>query len=404
MFSLLLLKGENNMKKEGSPPFYVSLRCFLIYRQNEKILLCINLGRTLLFSCQNNKQYTIRGVMADVAYEGGKVYLQKVKGETKATMDSAIVSHGKFSFKGSVDSTMLGMVALDETVSTKGEKRVLLLLEPGIFQVRFDSVVTVSGTKPNEAYDAFRAEQHLLVQNIEQVVRKYNAARDAGTLTDSLDQVIGEEYDAIDTELVDLNYQYVKENIGNELGKYQFKKIARKFEPEEQREMLDLTDGAFKSQEEIQKIIERLENLESVAVGNQFVDFTLKDPVGNAVSLSDYVGKGKYVQVVFWASWCGPCRREMPHLVVAYEQYRTKGLEMVGVSLDKEQEAWVQGVKNMNMTWPQMSDLKYWQSRAVELYAINGIPHTVLLDKEGVIIANSLRNRELMNKLAELMP
>ena len=144
--------------------------------------------------------------------------------------------------------------------------------------------------------------------------------------------------------------------------------------------------------------------MELVAIGKQFVDFTLKDPDDEEVSLSDYVGKGKYVLVDFWAAWCPPCRREMPNVVSAYEKYKSKGFEVVGVSFDHNREQWLTGIDTLNMTWPQMSDLKYWDSPIVELYAIQSIPHTVLLDKEGVIIEKNLRGEALEAKLAELMP
>ncbi len=116
--------------------------------------------------------------------------------------------------------------------------------------------------------------------------------------------------------------------------------------------------------------------------------------------------RGKYVLVDFWASWCGPCRNEMPNVVAAYDKYKEKGFEVIGVSFDKNHADWIQGgIKDLNMTWPQMSDLQYWDSPLVDMYAINGIPHTVLLDKEGgIIIEKNLRGNELFDKLAELMP
>ncbi len=94
----------------------------------------------------------------------------------------------------------------------------------------------------------------------------------------------------------------------------------------------------------------------------------------------------------------------MPNVVAAYDKYKSKGFEVVGVSFDQDHERWTQGIKDLNMTWPQMSDLQYWDSPVVDLYAINGIPHTILLDKDGVIIEKDLRGDALDAKLAELMP
>ena len=113
--------------------------------------------------------------------------------------------------------------------------------------------------------------------------------------------------------------------------------------------------------------------------------------------------KGKYVLLDFWASWCGPCRREMPNLVEAYAQYKNKGFEIVGVSLDQSGEAWKDAIQKLNITWPQMSDLKYWNSEGAQLYAVSSIPHTVLIDGEGTIIARGLHGEELQKKLAEVL-
>jgi peroxiredoxin len=138
-------------------------------------------------------------------------------------------------------------------------------------------------------------------------------------------------------------------------------------------------------------------------VGTKFIDFEMPAPDGKMVKLSDYAGKGKLVLVDFWASWCGPCRQDMPGVVELYAQYKDKGFEIVGVTLDRDGDAWKKSLTDMHMTWPQMSDLQYWQSAAAQLYAVNSIPHTMLIDGEGTIIARGLRGEALSAKLAEVL-
>ena len=178
---------------------------------------------------------------------------------------------------------------------------------------------------------------------------------------------------------------------------------SRMFNAEQQREILNMTSEEFKAKKDVKRILEQLEAQEAVAIGKEFIDFSMKTPEGETVSMSDYAGKGKYVFIDFWAAWCGPCISEMPNVVAAYEKYKNKDFEIVGVSFDDNKDDWIKGIKDLNMTWPQMSEVSGWETEVVKLYAIQGIPHTVLLDKEGIIIAKDLRGKQLHDKLAELL-
>lgn len=358
----------------------------------------------VVLSCEQNKEYAINGSITDAAFEGTKVFLQQMTDDAMITTDTAEVKDGKFTFTGVADTTMLRFISLDEGVNPSQESRIPVLIEAGKLTVTFDSVVTVKGTKVNESFTDFRMKQRELGKSIREVVERYNNAMASGTMSDTLDAEINKSYESINNQMTDLNFNFIKDNIKNDLGKYSFMASSSMFEPEKQKEILSLADDDFKAKENIQRVVQRLENLEKVAVGKKFVDFTLKNREGEDVSLSDYAGKGKYVLVDFWAAWCGPCRQEMPNVVAAYEKYRSKGFEVVGVSFDQEKDKWIQGIADLNITWPQMSDLMYWDSPVVDMYAINGIPHTLLLDKEGVIIGKDLRGTALDAKLAELMP
>jgi peroxiredoxin len=152
----------------------------------------------------------------------------------------------------------------------------------------------------------------------------------------------------------------------------------------------------------VKMLKDHVTTLKRAAVGQPFPDITLKTPDDQPVSISDFAGKGKYVLLDFWAAWCGPCRQINPRLVELYKRYSDRDFEIVGISLDQNKEAWVKAIKDDKLDWPQMSDLNYWQSAAARLYSVSSIPHTVLLDKDGKIIAKGLRVEELAAKLAEL--
>lgn len=137
-------------------------------------------------------------------------------------------------------------------------------------------------------------------------------------------------------------------------------------------------------------------------VGEKFRDLVEPDPDGKSHKLSEYVGQGEWVLVDFWASWCGPCRAEMPNVVAAYEKYHGKGFEIVGLSFDKDKDEWVNAIKEWGMPWIQLSDLKYWETVAAGVYSVTGIPDSLLIDPEGTIIARGLRGEELEAKLSEI--
>jgi peroxiredoxin len=143
----------------------------------------------------------------------------------------------------------------------------------------------------------------------------------------------------------------------------------------------------------------RLEDL--VPIGSPAPDFTQNSPEGRPISLSSL--RGKVVLIDFWASWCRPCRMENPNVVKVYNTYRPKGFEILGVSLDRSKEAWLDAIKQDGLTWKHVSDLAFWNNAVAQQYGVSAIPYTVLVDRDGKVLAKNLRGSALEAKLAEVL-
>lgn len=157
----------------------------------------------------------------------------------------------------------------------------------------------------------------------------------------------------------------------------------------------------YPTNDDIKSLQEAVTKVKVTAIGQIAPDIALTNPDGKRVSLWSL--RGKVVLIDFWASWCGPCRRENPNVVKLYEKYKHKGFEIYGVSLDRDRKAWIEAIKEDGLPWIHVSDLKFWQSEAAKLYNISAIPTTVLLDKEGKIIAKNLRGKALEEAIEKVL-
>ncbi len=360
----------------------------------KRIAYLLVAGSMVLTACNNEPAYKISGTIENVA-DGETVYLQEMQGRDMVILDSAIVKNGTFTFKGRQDSTVYRYITYQPQ-----ELWADLFLENGNILVKLGEESQATGTPNNDIYQGFKDK---FVTYNQEMGELYQKARTDSTLTNEQREELMKQIETKDAEAMDMVYNTIAANIANPVGIYLLPNYAAAFDLEKQAALADQIPAEYKTNERIARLISNIEVAKKTAVGQKYIDFAMNDPKGKEVKLSDFIGKNKYTLVDFWASWCGPCKKEMPNVVAAYKEYNKKGFGIVGVSLDNDGDKWKEAIKTWGMTWPQMSDLKGWNCEGAAIYGVRSIPATVLIDQEGNIIARNLRGDAIKEKLSELL-
>jgi peroxiredoxin len=358
---------------------------------------------TAICAQAQDSSYTIQGKFKNV--KTGKIYLTTYV-DNKQNTDSANIVDGKFSFKGFAATPMNGYLSHKAFDGGYLANYVSLFLEPGTILVKGEGdslpLLKIGGTALNE--DNVKLKEMLKDVSVweEANGKVYEEAAKAKN------QVVMDSLDDVDYRIIaakrNVIGDFVKKNPNSLRGAMAIQQNFGYYaEASEVEPLYDALSDKIKNTKQGIDIKKMLDTYKTVAVGQMAPDITQLDTLGNPVSLSSL--KGKYVLIDFWASWCGPCRRENPNIVKAYNQFHNKGFEIFGVSYDnaKGKEKWKKAIVHDNLTWYEVSDLKGWGNATSAQYYIKAIPSNLLLDKNGKIIAKNLFGKKLTDKLASLL-
>lgn len=358
-----------------------------IERKMKKISLALCALLALPVSAQ---KYAVTG---KVPVGTKMVYLQHIG--SRQQPDSVAVKDGAFTFTGDANEPFAYVIAdKSEAVS-----------------VVLDGNVTVdfandkaTGTAENEALSAWNARFKAPMETYKKAMTEYYGYRKSGKeVPDSVMARIEKQADESEDQMKVLTKQCCQENKQMKFPALFLSQMASSMDKADVIKLAEEGSPAYMETNVMTRVKGSIEGWKRQMPGTQFTDIELADVNGTNHKLSEYVGKGKYVLIDFWASWCGPCRRSMPDVKKLYDEYKDKGFEIVGLSFDSEKDAWTGAIKKLDLPWIHLSDLKGWESLAGRTYGISAIPATLLIGPDGKIIASGLSAEQVGEKLKELI-
>lgn len=346
-----------------------------------------------------NKEYTIQ-INGEVP-DGDYLYLSRRASGDWLNLDSVLVVSGQNpSFTGSLDAPEILYLRTDES-----SKPVSFFGENSQIKIRpdFDNPDSseINGSATHDEYMAYNDRFTKINLAKDELMKQYRSAQEESNNIRVAEIVAG--FDSLSNLETEITKNYLTENTSSWVSPYVMRRtLYYSMDAQELKAALETLDKHLAESVYYQELKNHISVREKVSTGKVFSDFKLPTPEGTMLSLSEIAGD-KYILIDFWASWCGPCRRENPNVVALYQKFRDKGFEILGVSFDTNRENWLKAIEDDKLTWYHVSDLQGWKNAAGKIYGVNSIPHTVLIGPDNTIVAKNLRSEELEEMLSKLL-
>jgi len=363
-----------------------------------------------LASCnQEPDGFTIEGTLRGEVEEGTNVFLKKIGDNNQPVeVDTTTIANGIFQFKGISATPELHYIFVD-----KAQGYTAVILENGTieFSAQKDSLgfAEVKGTLQNDVFADYLEKSRTLSQKARSIQEDLQRATKDGSPQASI-VALRDEMQELQEEYKGFELDYIKNNPNALISALLLDRAvaSRAINSEEIKTMYEALTPEIKNSKPGKRVLDGIESLKvseeaekNTSIGAKAPEFSGPNPEGETIALSDVMGKVTLVD--FWAAWCRPCRAENPNVVAVYNKYHDKGLNVVGVSLDRTAEAWKKAIADDGLEWNHISNVAYFDDQIAKLYNVDAIPAAFLLDENGIIVAKNLRGPALEEKVAELL-
>lgn len=358
----------------------------------------IMLALLVIQACDQNKDKTYNIEVNLDGADGKWVKLMAREDRNFVTYDSAFAEAGSPAvLTRGIEGVNTMYLTMDDT-----DGNLMLLVDNSNYKLSgsLEDPEIITNSKPQSDLNAYNEKIRPITEQMKELVAELR--KGPNPENPSRSDSLREAYYALYEKQTDLDSIYIQENPSSFATVLALRGSYYMMDAKELEEALTRLDAPLQEMEEYKLMYGKMERMKAVAIGERYTDFALDTPEGELLKISD-VHQGQVLLIDFWASWCGPCRRANPEVVEIYNTYHDQGFEILGVSLDRDSASWVQAIADDQLTWHHISDLKYWNSAGAELYGVSAIPHTVLIDRDGIINSKNLHGDELKEAIEALL-